>query len=360
MAAANVEQRNMLFKYWPVFLVCGVVGLVSSCQAQPKLKTRPVVIAAVGDIMLGSAYPDKSDLPPDGGATLLADVTPILRRADLTFGNLEGPLTDGGKSTKKPGGKSFAFRVPTAYGKHLKDAGFDVFSCANNHANDFGASGRASTRRILESLGIAHAGSDKDDVAFLNVQGKRVAVVAFATGTIPANLNDVPGAVRRVRDASAQADLVIVSFHGGGEGSGYQHVPRGSETYLGENRGNLRRFTHAVVDAGADLVIGHGPHVVRGMEVYKKHLIAYSLGNFATYGKFGLSGPTALAPILEAHLDPETGEFIGGRVHPARQTKPGGPRRDKTGAVLPVLRALSTADFKKTAVRILPNGEMLP
>ena len=341
-------------------VVLSVIGAVVSAQAQVKSKTRPLVITAVGDIMLGSTYPDRRDLPPSGGSRLLEEVTPILRRADLTFGNLEGPLVDSGKSTKKPGGKSFAFRVPTAYGKHLQKAGFDVFSCANNHANDFGASGRASTRRTLEALGIAHAGSERDDVAVLTVQGKRVAVLAFATGTVPANLNDIPGAVRRVRAASEQADIVIVSFHGGGEGSGHQHVPKGSEMYLGENRGNLRRFSHAVVDAGADLVIGHGPHVMRGMEVYRNHLIAYSLGNFATYGKFGLSGPTGLAPILEAHLDPETGEFIEGKVYSARQTKPGGPRLDKTGAVIPVLRDLSRTDFKKTAVKVRPDGAILP
>ena len=334
--------------------------LGASGQAQTTKETRPITIAAVGDIMLGSTYPDRRDLPPAGGATLLADVAPILRRADLTFGNLEGPLADGGKPAKKTGANSYAFRVPTAYGKHLQAAGFDVLSCANNHANDFGVSGRVSTRRTLDALGIAHAGSERDDVAFLTVQGKRVAVLAFATGSVPANLNDIPGAVRRVRDAAARADLVIVSFHGGAEGSRYQHVPRGGETYLGEKRGNLRGFTHAVIDAGADLVLGHGPHVVRGMEVYRDRLIAYSLGNFATYGKFGLSGPTAMAPILEAHLDPETGKFVGGRVHPARQTKPGGPRRDKTGAVLPILRDLSRADFGQNAVRIRPDGALLP
>lgn len=339
---------------------CIVLGGNAPIQAQKTLKTRPLVIAAVGDIMLGSDYPDRSDLPPDGGAGLLEDVAPILGKADLTFGNLEGPLVDGGKPTKKPGAKSFAFRVPTAYGKHLQKAGFDVLSCANNHANDFGAGGRVSTRRTLEALGIAHAGSERDDIAFLKVQGKRVAVLAFATGSVPANLNDIAGAVRRVRAASEQADLVIVSFHGGAEGSRYQHVPKGRETYLGESRGDLRRFSHAVVDAGADLVLGHGPHVVRGMEVYNKRLIAYSLGNFATYGKFGLSGPTGLAPILEAHLDPETGAFAGGRVHPARQTKPGGPRRDKKGTVIPVLQELSNADFKKTAPKILPDGRLRP
>jgi hypothetical protein len=342
----------------PLAFVCAALSPALPAAAQGD--DRPLTVAAVGDIMLGSTFPDSRDLPPKGGATLLAPLAPVLRAADLTFGNLEGPMLDRGAPFKKTGPHSFAFRVPTAYGKHLKDAGFDVMSCANNHANDFGAAGRASTRRTLEALGIAHAGSELNDVAYLNVRGRRIAVIAFAHGTVPPNVNDVPGAVRRVREAKKRANLVFVSFHGGGEGSGHQHLARGPETYLGEARGDLRRFAHAVIDAGAALVVGHGPHVVRGMEVYKGRLVAYSLGNFATYGKFGLSGPTALAPVLTVRLDPRTGAFLGGRVTSAKQTKPGGPRPDKTGAVLPVLRSLSRADFGKSAPVIRPDGEVLP
>ena len=152
----------------------------------------------------------------------------------------------------------------------------------------------------------------------------------------------------------------MVSFHGGGEGAGYQHVGRGTEEFLGESRGDLRRFSHAVVDAGADLVLGHGPHVVRGMEVYRGRLIAYSLGNFATYGKFGLRGPTALSLILEARIAPGDGSFQGGRIHAARQRKPGGPHLDPERRVVPVLRRLSTSDFGKTAARITPDGVISP
>jgi hypothetical protein len=169
----------------------------------------------------------------------------------------------------------------------------------------------------------------------------------------------VENARQVVAGLASRADIILVSFHGGGEGAGRQHVVRGTETYLGEARGDLRAFTHAVVDAGADLVLGHGPHVVRGMEVYKGRLIAYSLGNFATYGKFGLSGPTGLSLILEAHLSPTDGAFLGGQIHPAKQTKPGGPKHDPSGAVIPVIARLSKQDFgARTAVRVGKTGTL--
>ncbi|HEX8139038.1 MAG TPA: CapA family protein [Pyrinomonadaceae bacterium] len=327
----------------------------------PPAAARSISIAAVGDIMLGSTYPDASSLPPEDGATLLKEVTPILSAADLAFGNLEGPMLEGG-TTAKCGPRStrcFSFRVPTRYGKHLKDAGFDIMSLANNHASDFGSEGRESSKRVLDSLGIAHAGADTTDTAYLNVKGRRVAVVAFATNNVSYNLNDVETARRAVANAAARADLVIVSFHGGAEGPTNQHVPNGPEVYLGEARGDLRKFTHAVIDAGADIVIGHGPHVVRGLELYRDRLIAYSLGNFATYGKFQLVGPTSLSLILEVSIAPN-GEFLGGKIHPALQTKPGGPRLDRYRTVIPVIRQLSLDDFGPNAPRIADDGTITP
>jgi poly-gamma-glutamate capsule biosynthesis protein CapA/YwtB (metallophosphatase superfamily) len=318
-------------------------------------KEDSLVIAAVGDIMLGSTYPDRRDLPPHNGKGMLDGVAPTLRAADLTFGNLEGPLADSG-STAKKGPNSYAFRVPTAYGSYLKDAGFDVFSLANNHASDFGASGRESTRRTLAKLGIRHAGSDRNDVAHLMVKGMRIAVVAFAHNQVSLNVNDLKTAHQAVASAAKQADFVLVSFHGGGEGSGYRHVGRGAEIYLGERRGELRKFTHTVIDAGAKMVVGHGPHLLRGMEFYKNRLIAYSLGNFATYGKFGLRGPTALSVILEVQVDPKTGAFQSGRLHPVHLVAKGIPKIDPNRTAIGEVRSLSQADFGKTAAVISKDG----
>lgn len=316
-----------------------------------------IVFMGVGDIMLGSTYPDESGLPPNDGADLLKEATPILTSADLAFGNLEGPMLEGGTTTKC-GPKStrcFAFRVPTRYGKHLKDAGIDVMSLANNHANDFGSQGMTSSKKVLDELGIAHAG-EIGDIAYMTVKGRKIAIIGFATNAVSYNVNDIEIARRVVTEATKKADLVIVSFHGGAEGTANQHVPDQVEIFLGETRGNLRKFARTVVDAGADLVIGHGPHVCRGMEVYKDRFIAYSLGNFATYGKFNLAEELGKTMILEVHIDPKDGAFRGGKIHPFKQIKPGGPLADSSKAIIPIVKQLSESDFGDTSVKISDDG----
>ncbi|MEW6213556.1 MAG: CapA family protein, partial [Acidobacteriota bacterium] len=328
------------------------VDSTARALTSPATSDDEITIAAVGDVMMGSTFPDESLLPPNDGANLLDEVKPIISAADIAFGNLEGPMIDGGASSKCPPGRAncYAFRVPTRYGRHLKEAGFDVMSLANNHAMDFGAEGRASSARTLDSLGIAHSGA-VGDIARLTVKGKRIVLIAFATYPTSYNLNDLESAKRVVSDLVAANDIVVVSFHGGAEGASRQRVPYGAEMFFGENRGDLRRFSRAMIDAGADLVIGHGPHVVRGMEVYGKRLIAYSLGNFATYGRFSLIGPLGLSLVLSVRLAID-GTFLGGKIHAAKQEKPGGPRLDPAGSVIPLIRQLSTEDFGASAVRV--------
>ncbi len=318
-----------------------------------------ISIAAVGDIMLGSTYPDTAPLPREDGAKLLAEVTSVLTAADLAFGNLEGSMLEGGSTSKctdeaARAGRCYAFRVPTRYGAYLKQAGFDVMSLANNHVMDFGLEGRASSAKVLDELGIAHSG-EPGDIARLTVRGRKVALIAFATYPHSYNLLDLDAARSAVTELAAASDIVVVSFHGGAEGARFQHVAQGPEMFFGEDRGDLRTFTHAMIEAGADLVLGHGPHVMRGLEVYRGRLIAYSLGNFATYGAFNLSGPNGLAAILDVRLDCD-GAFLGGRLHPVKQIKPGGPLLDPEAAVIPLVRRLSEEDFGKSAVRISEKG----
>lgn len=328
----------------------------------PQLNDREIVVTAVGDVMLGSTFPDETGglLPPNDGAGLLAEVTPILKRGDVVFGNLEGPLYDGDEPSAKCRGKApghcYAFRVPTRYGAHLKAAGFTVMGLANNHAMDFGEDGRTSSRQTLDAVGIAHTG-EVGDIAHLMVKGEKVAVIAFATYPGAYNLLDLEDSLAAIRQARADSDLVIVSFHGGGEGATHQHVLQGDEMFLGEDRGDLRQFAHAAIDAGAALVLGSGPHVVRGMEIYEGKLIAYSLGNFATYGPFNLSAENGISLILEAHLAPD-GSFISGQVYPVKQEKPGGPRLDPAMSILPILRNLSLEDFDGSGVAVGPRGEL--
>ena len=318
-----------------------------------------IIVTAVGDVMLGTAFPDESTLPPNDGADLLTEVMPFLKRGDVVYGNLEGPMIDGGESPKCRGkavGRCFAFRVPTRYGKYLKEAGFTAMGLANNHAMDFGLEGRAITRQVLDAMQIAHTG-EVGDIARLTVKGRKIAIIALATYPGAYNFLDLDESLQAIHALKAESDLVIVGFHGGAEGATHQHVLEGDETFLGEDRGDLRRFTHAAIDAGADLLLGSGPHVVRAMEIYKGKLIAYSLGNFATYGPFNLNAENGLTLVLEAHLAPD-GTFLRGKAYSVKQEKPGGPKLDPDMKILPVLRALSNADFPQTAIVVGPQGEL--
>jgi poly-gamma-glutamate capsule biosynthesis protein CapA/YwtB (metallophosphatase superfamily) len=327
-------------------------------QPTPPTNREPITIAAGGDIMLGSTFPNETRMPPNDGADLLKAVTPLFQAADIAFANLEGPMVDSGVSTKcgnRP--NCFAFRVPTRYGKYLKEAGFDVLSLANNHAGDFGDNGRTSTRKVLDSLGIKHAGSDRAQYAstILEVKGKRVAFVAFAHNNISLNVNELDAARRVVSDLTKRADIVVVSFHGGAEGAANVRVPQRTEIFFGEQRGNLPLFARTVIDAGADLVLGHGPHVLRGMEIYKDRLIAYSLGNFATYGWFQLAGATAETMVLDVKIDAD-GKFISGKINPFKLEGKGILTPDATKSAISTIRNLSQLDFAATMPKINDDG----
>lgn len=327
--------------------------------AQPDAGTETFLrLRAVGDVMLGTTVPE-GHLPPDDGATLLSTVAPLMRDADLTFANLEGPLCDSGTSTKcKKSGNCFAFRSPTAYGKYLQAAGLDLASTANNHAGDFGEQCRRETEKTLDALGVTWSGP-VGTVGTREFNGKKIALIAFQTSEATNDVNNLPVAKEMVKAAKASHDLVIVSFHGGAEGTNAGHVVDGPEKFLGENRGDLKLFTHGVIDAGADLVIGHGPHLLRAMELYQGHLIAYSLGNFATYGRFSLGGPLGIAVILEVELGAD-GRFIKGKLLPTKQEGQGIPSPDPTGKGIALVKQLTAADFPKTGVVIHDDGVITP
>lgn len=332
-------------------------------EPTPARSGEKITITAVGDVMLGSTSINDSFLPPGDGKDILKDFIPVLSRSDIAFGNLEGPMIEGGQSEKcgPKATRCFAFRMPIRYGQILKNAGFDVMNLANNHASDFGAEGRESTRRTLDALGIKHAGSDRltYSTAFLEVKGLKVAFIGFGHNALVPNVNDVEDAQKLVSVAAKAADIVVVSVHGGAEGAGAENVPKGPELYAGEKRGDLRVFTKAVIDAGADLVLGHGPHVLRGMELYKDRLIAYSMGNFATYGMFKLLGATSLTAAFEIDLAPD-GRFLSGQLHAGKQLGRGGPMLDPDGEAIRKIRDLTRTDFGSNGPKIGDDGKFVP
>jgi poly-gamma-glutamate capsule biosynthesis protein CapA/YwtB (metallophosphatase superfamily) len=303
-------------------------------------------ITAVGDVQLGRAWPeDKADLPPDGPRTLFASVKDVLAQGDLTFGNLETALADTGASYKcgKASKACFAFRAPAGYAKQLAEARFAVVSTANNHAGDFGLEGRESTRLALDAAGVAHSGV-VGDIASLERQGLRIALIGFAFGSDMHRLQDLETARRLVADARRRHDLVLVSVHAGAEGVAATHVTKTRELFMGEDRGDVYAFAHAVIDAGADLVLGHGPHVLRAMELYKGRLIAYSLGNFSAWHSFSLVGALAVSGILQVTLAPN-GVLLAARLVPTTLQGAGVPTPDPEGRAIKAVRELSQADF---------------
>ena len=180
-------------------------------------------------------------------------------------------------------------------------------------------------------------------------------MVGFAPYPWAQRLTNIPAARRLVRKAAANADIVIVTMHAGAEGTDHTHVRPGTEMFLGENRGNVVAFSHAVVEAGADLVVGHGPHVLRGMEWYRGHLIAYSLGNFAGYKVFALGGPLSVSGILRVTLRGD-GAFDSATLVPTRLVGKGVPAIDPTESAHGIVRTLSKEDFGARAVKVSPNG----
>lgn len=318
-----------------------------------------ITIAAVGDMMLGTDYPE-NHLPDDDGVSFLQAVTPLLSKADLTFGNLEGVLLDDGTPRKKCNNPNacYLFRSPARYVQHYKNAGFDVMSLANNHARDFGEEGRLASMNTLAAAGLRHSGL-RGDFATMHIGGISVAVLAFAVTRNSNLLHDYERAKLTVGWHAENHDIVIISFHGGAEGRGVTHLPFGEEEYFGEPRGDVVKFARMMVEAGADLVLGHGPHVVRAMENYNDRLIAYSLGNFATYYGISVDGDRGIAPILVTTLD-GNGKFIEGTIHSTIQIRPDGPSVDPDMQAFKLIRKLSSEDFGTPGIQFNPDGSILP
>lgn len=315
-------------------------------------------IAAVGDMMLGTSFPDSTFLPADSGRNSFMQVKKYLRDADFAFGNLEGTLADKGSpglNKQKFTTRQFYFRMPESYAWIFKDAGFKLLSLANNHSGDFADSGRRSTMRVLDSVGINYAGLVVCPVAQFQINGVKYGFCSFAPNSGTMALYDLKGAAQIIADLKQQCDIVIVSFHGGGEGPEFEHVPPGDEIYHGEPRGNVRAFAHTVIDAGADVVFGNGPHVSRGMELYNQRLIAYSLGNFCTYKSVSISGVCGIAPLLKVNLN-KKGEFLNARIISTQQSRLNGLSVDTLNRAAKKIKWLTETDFPQGGLQLTDDG----
>ncbi len=317
-----------------------------------------ITIGAVGDIMLGTSYPDESYLPDKNGNELMKIAHKYFKKVDVLFGNLEGPLADEAPLHKKCSNPKncYAFKTPTSYIKNFTEAGFHLLNLANNHSGDFGEKGREETKQTLEKAEIAYSGI-VGDIAIIEKKGKKIGMIGFAPNWGTYSINDLPEASRLVKELSKKVDIVIVSFHGGAEGKNASNVVDGMEVYLGENRGDLKSFSHAVIDVGADIVIGHGPHVPRGTELYKNRLILYSLGNFCTYGRFNLKGKAGYAPFALIDLS-DDGSFISGEIISFKQIGRGVVEFDSNHSATKEISRLTKEDFPNTEISISNSGKI--
>ncbi|SFU09986.1 capsule synthesis protein PGA_cap [Geodermatophilus amargosae] len=327
----------------------------STTSSAPPESEAGVAISAVGDVIMGAT----PELPPDDGRHLFDAVADRLF-GDIVLGNLDQALTDVATSDKCGGDSSgcFAFRAPPWYAMVLDEAGFTVMNLANNHTHDFGDQGVLDTQAALSAAGLQYTGMP-GQITWQDVGSLRVAIVGFAPYGWSQSLLDIPAAVQLVASADEEADLVLVTIHAGAEGVDYTHVRPGSEIFLGENRGDAVAFSHAVIDAGADAVLGAGPHVLRGMEWYRGRLIAYSMGNFLGYETLSNAGPAGIGGIVSLRLTSD-GTWDGGSLVGTVMADPGVPQIDPAQQALAMVRVLSSADFGPCGVGISPTGTLGP
>jgi hypothetical protein len=328
-------------------------GPSASPPASDPKPTGTVTLSAVGDTMLGYA----GTLAPDPDSYFDGVRSQIT--GDIRFANMEGTLTN--LTSGKCGANSTAcyeFRVPPSWARYFKHAGFTIVSNANNHAFDFWQPGLDDTVAALDRAGLVHTGRTHE-ISYVHVHRLTVAFIGVASYPNTGPLNDYPAARRLIHTADRHADMVVVAMHAGAEGVAAQHLTDQDEIYEGENRGNPEAFAHMAIDAGADLIIGYSPHVLRAMQVYRHRLIAYSLGNFAGYHNFTTEGALGVSGILRVKLGAD-GRFLSGRLVSTVLAGPGQPQLDPAGQGAALVEQLSREDLGARGAHLGAGGAITP
>nr|WP_281721760.1 CapA family protein [Nitrosomonas nitrosa] len=346
---------------------CAAVAAVMTISGAALAETGTYRIIGVGDTMMGSDYPApvfdaRLTANADPASIIGRELAAVLKSGDIVFANYEGTIHSLPGPAKRCNDPRlcYVFRSPPFHADVLKRLGFNIVSLANNHSGDFGDPGRIATYETFRRIGIAAAGPDRDGMRTAVMQlrdGTRVGFAAFGHNPGLMWLTNIKRAQDVVRDLRKSSDIVLISVHAGAEGANALKVTRAKEMFVGEDRGNVFEFARAVVDAGADVVLGHGPHVPRAVEVYKGKFIAYSLGNFWTYGRFNLRPPANLAPIADIEVD-KRGRIVSAKIHSAIQDMPGVPRMDRVQSALKMIARLTAEDFPDAGIRFMPDGRI--
>lgn len=323
---------------------------ISTTSTQPL---NPITLTAVGDMDMGNT----PDLAPNA-STYFSNVAGALK-APIEFGNLEGTLTNVtyGSKCGTNSSECYAFKNPPSFAAYYRAAGFTVLNSANNHSYDYGVQGAADTSTALKAAGIVQAGLP-GQIGVVADGITKVAFCDFAPYSTTNNMLDPAAEAALISKAKSLANVVVVYMHSGAEGTSATHVTGQTEVYYGENRGNPEAFAHAAIDDGADLVLASGPHVDRAMEWYKNHLIAYSLGDFASYNNFSTYSIMGISGILRVTLN-SSGQYISGSWVSTVLAGQGQPAPDPSDQSATLVSQLSKDDFGASGVSVAPSGALV-
>ena len=355
-----------------IALLAALSLLSSIATAQPGPR-KAIRLCAGGDVSLGTNLDTTWTVGRFEGSTrvralpdpdeLLAPIAPLVADAGIVLLNVEGAIGRGPAPRKCARGSTLCYALrqqPSVASalRHLNDSAAVVGNVANNHAHDAGEAGVLETRRWLSEAGVLATGADTLATPVPVGEGDTIAVLGFSPWSI-AGVTDLDAVRRHVARASARYGRVLVTMHIGAEGASARHTPDGTERFAGENRGNSVAFARAAAAGGASLVIGSGPHVLRGIEWNGPSLIAHSLGNLVTYGPFNHSGYNDHGAILCVTLAPD-GSVVDAVLRSTTQRAPGYVRADPEHVGARDVAELSRQDFPATGATISADGEIRP
>lgn len=350
-------------------------GATDSLAGPPRVVrhlSRDLRVCAGGDVTLGTNLDTawarvarlelrKRYRTSDAPSALLAPLKPLVRDADVVLLNVESAIGAGRAPQKCPkdAQNCFAFRSPPSAAhaiRALAPRAAVVGNIANNHARDAGPRGLERTVELLTRRGVAVTGVDTLATPVATRHGDTIAVLGFYTSNETPDARDTAAVRRHVARAVAQWGTVIVTMHLGAEGASAQRTVDSTEMFLGTiDRGNPVAFANAALDAGATMVVGHGPHVLRAGEWRDGRLVLYSLGNLLTYGPFGLREPMNRGAVACATID-TTGRVAAAELRSTFQRAPGVLRADGSARAAMLIDSLSALDFPTTGLRVRPNG----
>ena len=305
-------------------------------ESMDALPLDSFVITGVGDMVFSHDH-ELNTRSLQAVVSQLTDGASERSQPSFIFGNLEGPIT-ALTETSKPSipGVSYAFRFPVATAKLLKNSGFQAVTLANNHSLDYGGAGLRDTLNHLNQQGIVGSGHLRGQFELFTLEAVKIALVSVGFYPMQNSIKELEAMTELITSAKRVADVVIVAMHAGAEGEAHIELPDGPETFLGEARGDSRAFARVAIAAGADAIVGYGPHVLRAAECIAGRPVFYSIGNFLGIGGLSTQGLTGVAAIAQLAFDVNK-KLLGSRLVPIRFDSNKFPQVDPAGKAIALM-----------------------